>query len=163
MRPRRREQAAGARLPDSHDRALCLASQVFDPEAAAEEAREHGLWVSPALGERLWPTEERPVRPLMPLRRGHLAVLIAAGFLDNILLEADPSTGLGQAPRRLLIKGRTYRELVPVESGDPEVEIEREVLRTSVVALDLRTGRFEVIQQGGSRDAEDVEERAGSA
>lgn len=86
------------------------------------------------------------MRPLMPLRRGHLAVLIAAGFLNNILLEADPSASSGQAPRRLAVKGRTYKELVPVESGDPEVEIEREVLRTSVVALDLRTGRFEVIE-----------------
>ncbi|HXH20628.1 MAG TPA: hypothetical protein VNN10_01270, partial [Dehalococcoidia bacterium] len=132
---------------------LLFASQFFDPEAAAREAREHGLWTSPALGERLWPTEERPVRPLMPLRRGHLAVLIAAGFLNNILLEADG--------RRLLAKGRTYKELVPVESGDPEVEIEREVLRTSVVALHLRTGRFEVIHQGGSTDdPEDIEERA---
>jgi len=131
---------------------MLFASQFFDPEAAAREAREQGLWVSPALAERLWPAEERPVRPLMPLRRGHLAVLIAAGFLNNILLEADG--------RQLLVKGRTYKELVPVESGDPEVEIEREVLRTSVVALDLRSGRFEVIQQGGSTDAEDVEERA---
>ena len=88
----------------------------------------------------------------MPLRRGHLAVLIAAGFLNNILLEADG--------RRVLVKGRTYKESVPVESGDPEVEIEREVLRTSVVALDLHTGRFDVVQQNGSADAEDSEERA---
>jgi hypothetical protein len=125
---------------------VLFASQFFDPEAAAGEARERGLWVSPALGERLWPAEERPVRPLMPLRRGHLAVLIAAGFLNNILLEADPSVSSGRAPRRLLVKGRTYKELVPVESGDREVEIEREVLRTSVMALDLRTGRFEAIE-----------------
>ncbi len=133
-------------LPTLPSGPVLFASQFFDPEAAAQEAREHGLWVSPALAERLWPAEERPVRPLMPLRRGHLAVLIAAGFLNNILLEADG--------RRLLVKGRTYKELVPVESGDPEVEIEREVLRTSVVALDLRTGRFEVIQQGPATDGE---------
>lgn len=124
---------------------VLFASHFFDPETAAREAREHGLWANPALVERLWPVEERPVRPLMPLRRGHLAVLIAAGFLNNILLEGDPSTGSGQAGRRMLVKGRTYKESVPVESGDPEVEIEREVLRTSVVALDLRSGRFEVI------------------
>jgi hypothetical protein len=92
------------------------------------------------------------VRPLMPLRRGHLAVLIAAGFLNNILPEA--------AGRRVLVKGLTYKESVPVESDDPEVEIEREVLRTSVVALDLRTGRFEVIQQGGFAEPEDREYRA---
>jgi SAM-dependent methyltransferase len=147
-------------LPVLQSGPVLFASQFFDPETAASEARERGLWVSPALAERLWPAEERPVRPLMPLRRGHLAVLIAAGFLNNILLEASPSTSSGQAPRRLLVKGRTFKELVPVESGDPEVEIEREVLRTSVVALDLRTGRFEVIEQGGSTDAEEVEERA---
>ena len=37
-----------------------------------------------------------------------------------------------------------------MESGDPDVEVEREVLRTSVMALDLRTGRFEVIQSGSA-------------
>jgi hypothetical protein len=36
-----------------------------------------------------------------------------------------------------------------VESDDPEVQIEREVLRTSVVALDRGSGRFEVIEHGG--------------
>ena len=74
----------------------------------------------------------------MPLRRGHLAVLIAAGFLNNILLEAGG--------RRVLVKGRTYKETIPVESDDPDVEIERQVLRTSVVALDLRSGESEVIE-----------------
>ena len=111
----------------------------------AEAVLDHALSAS-AFAERLWPAEERPVRPLMPLRRGHLAVLIAAGFLNNILLEASPSTGSGQAPRRILVKGRTYKEMVPVDSGDPDVEVEREVLRTSVMALDVRTGRFEVIE-----------------
>jgi len=43
--------------------------------------------------------------------------------------------------------------MVPVDSGDPDVEVERDVLRTSVVALDLRTGRFEVIEQRGSAEA----------
>ncbi|MDO8614055.1 MAG: DUF6094 domain-containing protein [Dehalococcoidia bacterium] len=131
---------------------VLFASQFFDPEAAVQQARQSGLWASPTLAERLWPSEERPVRPLMPLRRGHLAVLIAAGFLNNILLEADG--------RRILVKGRTYKEMVPVESGDPDVEIEREVLRTSVVALDLRTGRFEVVEQSGTGDEQLKEERA---
>ena len=46
---------------------------------------------------------------------------------------------------RLQVKGRrTYKESMPVEAG--EVEIEREGLRASVVAVDLRTGRFEVIE-----------------
>jgi hypothetical protein len=131
---------------------VLFASQFFDPEVAAQQARQSGLWASPTLAERLWPAEERPVRPLMPLRRGHLAVLIAAGFLNNIVLEADG--------RRILVKGRTYKEMVQVDSGDPDVEVEREVLRTSVMALDVRTGRVEVIQQGGAADEQLEEEQA---
>jgi hypothetical protein len=78
-------------------------------------------------------------------------VLIAAGFLNNILLEAGG--------RRILVKGRTYKEMMPADSGDPDVEVEREVLRTSVMPLDLRTGRFEVIEQGGSTATEDAASR----
>jgi hypothetical protein len=40
----------------------------------------------------------------MPLRRGHLAMLVAAGFLDNLALESDG--------RRVLVKGRTGKEMV---------------------------------------------------
>jgi hypothetical protein len=120
---------------------ILFASQMFDPESAAEEARRSGLWTNPVLADRLWPTDDRRVRPLMPLRRGHLALLIAAGFLNNIVLEA--------ADCRVLVKGRTYKESISIESDDPDVEIEREVLRTSVVALDLRSGRFEVIEHCG--------------
>ncbi len=37
-----------------------------------------------------------------------------------------------------------------MDSGDPDMEVEREVLRTSVMALDVRTGRFEVIENGSA-------------
>jgi hypothetical protein len=92
--------------------------------------------------ERIRPPEEKPVRPLMPLRRGHLAVLVTAGFLNNIVLE-----GHG---RRLLVKGRTYKELIEVDSDDPDTRVERDVIRTSVVALDLDTAEFEVVQHAGA-------------
>lgn len=120
---------------------VVFASQFFEPEAAAAEASERGLWTNTTLIERFWPAAERPVRPLMPLRRGHLAVLIAAGFLDNVMI--DDST------RRVLVKGRITKVSRPVESADPDVEVEREFLRTSVVMLDLETGEFEDIEQGG--------------
>ncbi|MBI2766234.1 MAG: class I SAM-dependent methyltransferase [Chloroflexi bacterium] len=120
---------------------VVFASQFFEPETAAAEARERGLWTNTALVERFWPASERPVRPLMPLRRGHLAVLIAAGFLNNVLIE--------DGSRRVLVKGRITKASRPVESADPDVEVEREFLRTSVVLLDLETGEFEDIEQGG--------------
>ena len=34
----------------------------------------------------------------MPLRRGHIAMLVAAGFLNNLVLEGDG--------RRILVKGQ---------------------------------------------------------
>ena len=84
---------------------VLFASLTFDPQQAAAEARRRGAWVQPDLAEQLWPPDERPVRPLMPLRRGHLALLIAAGMLNNCVLR--------QGDRRVLVKGRTYKELVP--------------------------------------------------
>ena len=140
--PRAGEARPRYELPSLTAGDVLFTSLFYDPEEAAAEARRSGLWANATLGERFWPPEERPVRPLMPLRRGHLAVLIAAGFLNNIQLRSGN--------QRVLVKGRTYKVSVPGYSPDPEVEVEREVLRTSVMTLDLRTGAFEVIQGGGS-------------
>ncbi len=123
---------------------LLFTSFGFDAEEAAAEARRSGVWTHASLTERLWPPEEQRVRPLMPLRRGHIAVMVAAGFLDSIVLESKG--------RRLMVKGRTYKVWVPVYSPDPKVEVEREALRTSVTVLDLRTGEVQVVDTGGSRE-----------
>ena len=72
----------------------------------------------------------------MPLKRGHMAMLVAAGFLDNLVLEGDD--------RRILVKGRTSKEMVLVEDA-PEKDVHREKLTTTVVALDLGDGRIEDI------------------
>ena len=72
----------------------------------------------------------------MPLRRGHIAMLVAAGFLNNLVLEGDG--------RRILVKGRTSKEMEMVEDS-PEKEVHREKLRTTVVALDLDGGVIEDI------------------
>ena len=76
-------------------------------------------------------------RPLMPLRKGHLAMLVAAGFLDNLELETPES--------RVLVKGQTKKEMVLVEEGETH-DVYREQLRTSVVTLDLDSGRIERIE-----------------
>jgi predicted RNA methylase len=125
---------------------------AFDPTLAAGEARRRGVWVQPAFAEQISPPNERPVRPLMPLRRGHLALLIAAGLLNNVVLRQDG--------RCVLVKGRTRKDLVQVESDDDETEIQREVLRTSIVVLDLDSGGIEVVDHGGDSASERDEEVA---
>jgi hypothetical protein len=103
------------------------------------------VWAQPAFAEQLWPPDERPVRPLMPLRKGHLALLIAAGMLNNVVLRRNG--------RRVLVKGRSRKELVRAESDDENTEVQVEVLRTSVVVLDLDSGAVEVVEQGGAPEA----------
>ena len=111
---------------------VLFATRTVDPVAAAEEARCSGLWASTAVTDLLWPAQDQRTRPLMPLRRGHMAMLVAAGFLDNLQLEAGDS--------RILVKGRTSKEMVLAERT-PTKETFRERLRTTVVALDLDSGQ----------------------
>ena len=112
---------------------ILFATRTVDPVAAAAEARRSGLWTSTEITDTLWPAKDNRTRPLMPLRRGHMAMLVAAGFLDNLCLEAGG--------RRILVKGRTSKEMALVEDS-PEKEVHRERLRTTVVALDLHGGEI---------------------
>ena len=128
---------------------ILFATRTVDPVAAAAEARRSGLWASTEITDSLWPAKDNRTRPLMPLRRGHMAMLVAAGFLDNLVLEGDG--------RRILVKGRTSKEMVQVEDS-PEKEVHREKLRTTVVALDLDDGRIEDIESSdGSQEDEPVD------
>ncbi len=112
---------------------ILFTTRTVDPVAAAVEARRSGLWASKEVTDTLWPVKDSRTRPLMPLRRGHLAMLVAAGFLDNLVLEAEG--------RRILVKGRTSKEMELVEDS-PEKEVHRERLITTVVALDLHGGEI---------------------
>ena len=119
--------------PATADGEVLFATRTVDPVAAAEESRRSGLWVSTTVTDALWPADDARTRPLMPLRRGHLAMLVAAGFLDNLQLEGEGN--------RILVKGRTSKEMLLVETT-PEKEVYRERLRTTVVALDLDVGEI---------------------
>ncbi len=116
---------------------VLFTTRTLDPVAAAGEARRSGLWTSAEVTDSLWPSRSQNTRPLMPLRRGHMAMLTAAGFLDNLCLQADG--------RRILVKGRTTKEMVLAEST-AETETYRERLRTTVVALDLGDGEITDIE-----------------
>ncbi len=124
-------------VPASAPGPVMFTTRVIDYERAVAEARSRGLWAQEEITEAFWPPTDRSTRPLMPLRKGHLAMLVAAGFLDNLELETADS--------RVLVKGRTTKEMVLVEAGETH-DVYREQLRTSVVTLDLDTGRIERIE-----------------
>ena len=124
---------------------VMFTTRVIDFTKAVAEARQRGLWTQDEITEAFWPPTDLTTRPLMPLRKGHLAMLVAAGFLDNLELETpDPGSGSG-AGSRVLVKGQTKKEMVLVEEGETH-DIYREQLRTSVVTLDLDSGRIERIE-----------------
>src|SRR5439155_17411737 len=48
---------------------VLFATLFFDPAEAAAEAKRRGVWTQAAFADQVWPPDERPVRPLMPLRK----------------------------------------------------------------------------------------------
>lgn len=110
------------------------------PEEALPEMESNGAWQIPEVRENLEPRgTTQSIQPLMPLRQGHLAQLIAAGFINNQVLEKDG--------RHLLIKGRTVKSVVKISGGDEDTTIERDVIHTTVMAIDEK-GRVIEIGEG---------------
>ena len=137
LRSRRDPYSYGEYTPATTPRGdILFTTRTVDPVAAATEARRSGLWTNTDITDTLWPHGDARTRPLMPLRLGHIAMLVAAGFLNNLVLEGDG--------RRILVKGRTSKEMTLVEDS-PQKEVHRERLVTTVVALDLDGGAIEDI------------------
>ena len=67
-------------IPQLPDGDVLFTTRTVDPIAAASEARRSGLWASAAINDALWPRGDARTRPLMPLRRGHMAMLVAGGL-----------------------------------------------------------------------------------
>jgi len=111
-------------------------SETVDPQEAFSEVRAKGLYQEGRVTDVLFPSDRPRITPLMPLRKGHLAMLISAGYLNNALLEYKG--------KRLLIKGRCVREQVKKEEirDDSKVMIERDVIKTTIKGLFLDTGKL---------------------
>jgi predicted RNA methylase len=114
-----------------------IRSSEFGPDELAEEIKTSSLWREPALGLVREEQEVRAaIQPLMPPRKAHLAMLIAAGLINNQVLEANG--------RRLLIKG-TAKKVIDRSEEETEKGIkitERERIVTQINAFDLNTGEY---------------------
>ena len=114
-----------------------IRSSEFGPDELAEELKTSSLWNETALG--LFGEDDqtsRAIQPLMPPRKAHLAMLIAAGLINNQILEANG--------RRLLIKGTAKKV---IDRFEEETEkgtkiTERERIVTQINAFDLNTGEY---------------------
>ena len=105
-------------------------SKTIDPEDLAEEIREYGLFERfREMTTPLRMTEK--IRPIMRLRYGHLAQLIACGFLNGVVWDQDKRNPL-------LLKGVTKKVVnYSIEKeGDMEKHIERDQIKPFIQAFD---------------------------
>lgn len=79
------------------------------------------------------------IRPAAPLRKGHLAILVASGMTDGLVEKNG---------KRMLIKGTVRKEKVKTVETDETTEIitERDVLKIEIMGLDLKSGELFSIQ-----------------
>ena len=75
--------------------------------------------------------------PAMPLKRGHIARLLEAGLLDNVVIS--------NGERRLILRGRTVQIQEKVPTSKPNTEITKTRYLTEILAVDLDSGEMEHI------------------
>ncbi|MBK8989277.1 MAG: hypothetical protein IPM39_24970 [Chloroflexi bacterium] len=85
------------------------------PADASKEAHARGVITTAAFRELIAPTTSKgpDLRPVTPMKIGHLIGVIAAGFLNNQILTNDDE--------RILIKGLSYKQgrIVTVQQENP--------------------------------------------
>ena len=110
----------------------------LNPWQAANEAAQSGLWNSPSVKQALRPEAPKRTQPLTTLKRGHIALLTASGFLDNMVLEHEDG-------ERILVKGNIEKRFT-LTGETEQAKIYQERMTISVTSLNLATGEFRDIR-----------------
>ncbi len=117
-------------------------SKDIDPDEVAEEIYRYGLFHQ--FTEMTTPLKmtER-IKPMMPLRHGHLAQILACGLMNGIVRDRD-------CKNPLLVKGVTKKEVkyAVEKQGDTEKHLETDQITMSLPALP-QPGAMFTIQSGG--------------
>jgi len=114
-------------------------SKDIDTEELADEIKEYGLFrrfkeaITPLkIGEK--------IRPIMPLRHGHLAQILACGLMNGIVWDKD-------LMNPLLIKGvttKTVKHTIEQTSEDTEKHIETDQIKISINAFNRNGEMFTI-------------------
>ena len=115
-------------------------SKEIDPAELAEEIGQHGLFHK--ITEMTTPLSmAEKIRPIMPLRHGHLAQVLACGLMNGVVWDREKRNPL-------LIKGITKKEVqhsVEIQGEGVEKHIERDRIKIIINAFD-RSGQMLTIQ-----------------
>jgi len=116
------------------EKSFYLRSLEIDFDEVLKEVDEFGVWKHV---EDLMEPPETKVKGkiLMPLRKGHLAILVACGLCDSVLRKNG---------RRLLIKGVVRKEPVTKTeyANKTVIETTTDTIKIGIKAVDLDTGVF---------------------
>jgi hypothetical protein len=105
-------------------------------EWAQKHAASSGLWKSD--GALPGQVEPKPVlAPLMPLRKGHLALAIAGGVFGTITVETDEG--------HLLVKGQ-HAKREHLEEDGPELKVSREAFAFRLGVLNPQSGTWTMLE-----------------
>lgn len=110
---------------------LIFSSKDIDPATLAEEVQTYGLFSQ--LKELTTPVSmNEKIHPIMPLRYGHLAQILACGFMNGVVWDQNQENPL-------LVKGVTTKETIhEVEvQGDIEKHIETDQIKIMIQAFNL--------------------------
>jgi len=88
-------------IPPRPEHPFTFRKAEYDPEEVLDEAFAVGVWNTKTWADLLTPQSRQAIQPLMPLRRGHIAMVLAAGLLDNMIVQKE---GV-----KLLVKGRLVK------------------------------------------------------
>ena len=105
-----------------------------DPLEAIPLVRKAGI-LDAAL-EQLTPREQRTIRPLTPLDNGHLALMLAGGYMNG---------EINKDGKRLVIKGMVNKSEEVKDSNDNRV-VTKDVYKPSVQVIDLNTAELLIVQ-----------------
>jgi len=116
------------------DNQFFLKSIDLDPIEVLHETEKYGAW---SQVEKLTQPKDLDMRGrvLMPLRKGHLAILIACGMCNGVIQKNGT---------RLLVKGVAKKEEVKTveHKGKTTVETVTDRIKIGISALDLGTGNL---------------------
>jgi len=124
---------------------------IFSPTTlsyadALEAARREGIWTQSKFASVLYRKATRQLQPAMPLRRGHLGLLVAAGAFGTLLVR--------RGNQRLLLRGRTYKRTYEAGDAGRGGRIATEVFATDAAVLDLGAGTFHLLRESADTHPE---------
>jgi len=121
----------------------------LNPDEAIQKVKKSPLW--DRMTQKLFPAlNGAKMNPLMPLREGHLAMLLASGMMNGEVTGNDGT--------RLIVKGSVKKKVVCAHEETEEMEKMIETDRYAITVRAISFDPLEIITIGEKEEKEDNED-----